>query len=337
MDTRLSDFREKIENEIRACVKGGGTPVFGLDTMNLYHLGFCDRDGNTLPTSKGKYLRPLLCMAVCAGLGGDPEQALPAAACLELTHRTTLIFDDIQDNGMERNGQPAMWSIWGCNQAINAGLALSCHARLAVQRSIQRGLSFERTLKSLNVLENAVLDLCRGQYKDLAFMERLDLKITDYLGMIEGKTGALFGAAAQVGAICAGVNDCQAAVAQELGTQMGMAFQIWDDYLGIWGDEDQVGKTANDLTEKKRSFPVVWALEFHPKVMAKWLQMETITPEEAKTIRFWMTSAGLQEVTRSQAKARISRSQALLKSLFLSQEWEDQIDQLLSLVVTRIK
>ncbi|GAH51757.1 unnamed protein product, partial [marine sediment metagenome] len=116
----LDGYRAKVEDELRLLVQKGSTPLLGLNTMNAYHMGFCDRDGNPSDSSKGKYLRPLFCIAMCAGLGGDPEQAIPAAAALELVHRTSLIFDDIQDKGQERNNQPTVWAIWGANQTINA-------------------------------------------------------------------------------------------------------------------------------------------------------------------------------------------------------------------------
>lgn len=82
----------------------------GLDTMYCYHMGFRDREGNPSNNAKSEYLHPLICITMCAGLGGDPEQAIPAVAALELIHRTSLIFDDIQDKGKERNNQPTLWA-----------------------------------------------------------------------------------------------------------------------------------------------------------------------------------------------------------------------------------
>jgi geranylgeranyl diphosphate synthase type I len=333
----LGIFRQKVEQEIRSLLVGTSTPLFGLDTMNAYHMGFSDQNGNLRDGGKGKYLRPLFCIAICAGLSGDPEKAIPPAASIEIAHRTSLIFDDIQDHGLERNNQPTVNALWGDVQAINAGFALSCFARLAAQKGSACGLTPETTLRILFTLENAVIHLCQGQYLDLSFGERVNLVIGDYLGMVEGKTGALFGAAAEVGALCAGANLPTQAVARELGINMGIAFQIWDDYLGIWGDEVVVGKTANDLTEKKRSLPVVLALERYRRTMAGWLQMKTITPEEAKTIRFWMENRQIDQLTVDLAMEYIDRSQTLLQTLKLSPEWQELIDQFLSQVVSRKK
>ncbi|GAH42784.1 unnamed protein product, partial [marine sediment metagenome] len=178
----------KVEDELRLIVQKGSTPLLGLDTMSAYHMGFCDRDGKPASSSKGKYLRPLFCIAMCAGLGGDPEQAIPAAAALELVHRTSLIFDDIQDKGQERNNQPTVWAIWGADQAINAGLALSSHARLALHRLTLRNVPAEKVLGISSVLENAVIDLCHGQYMDISFVDAPTVSVKDYLRMVRGKT-----------------------------------------------------------------------------------------------------------------------------------------------------
>lgn len=333
----MPGLRQKVENEIRSIVTEGCTPLYGLASMNAYHLGFADRKGRLLEASKGKYMRPLFCLAVCAGLCGSPEEALPAAASLELVHRTSLIFDDIQDVGKERNGQPAMWTIWGANQAINAGLALSCYSRLAAQRLSILGHSSAITLKVLNVLENAVIDLCRGQYLDLSFMETLNVTQDDYMRMVQGKTGALFGAACETGAICAGVNQTKVDLAREFGINMGIAFQIIDDYLGIWGDEVQTGKTANDLIEKKRSLPVVMALEWYPLDMTPWLNRSEIWPSVAGEIKSWMESKGIDNMTKTAATSYISRASELLQLINLSPEWQEIIDQFLSSAFERQK
>lgn len=338
----LASLRDQVEAEIRARIMPQTYPLTGLDTMNGYHLGFCDREGNPAAGSKGKYLRPLFCLAVCAGLGGDIQKALPAAASLELIHRTTLVFDDMQDKGEQRNGRPAMWTIWGTNQAINAGLALSCHARLTAQGCYNSGLSAQITLRILNVLENAVMDLCWGQYYDLSFQERYDIKTEDYMRMIEGKTGTLFGAACEVGALCASLEPLsfyqeeRIEKARDFGLVLGKAFQIWDDYLGIWGNESIVGKTANDLVEKKRSFPIVRAMEVLPELASSYLRREDVTPEDAHTFRLIMEQHGIKEETKLQAHNLILESRKLLEQLNLSQYWEDQIGQFLNMVINRV-
>jgi geranylgeranyl diphosphate synthase type I len=331
----LEQLRKNVELEIRAMLSGGSTPLFGLSLMNHYHLGFSDREGHFIDGSKGKYLRPIFCMAVCGGLAGDIGKSVSAAASLELIHRTTLVFDDIQDQGKERNGQPAMWTIWGEYQAINAGLAMSCLARLAAQRSHHRGVDAETTLRTLFVLENAVLDLCWGQYYDLSFMETLDLTVGDYLRMVQGKTAALFGAACEVGALVAGVNDERVLAARNLGLALGIAFQIHDDYLGVWGDEAEVGKTANDIIEKKRSLPVILALYRRQGQMKGWLRLPSIGPDLARNIKAWMEREGIDEEVKNKEGYYLREARQDLEQLGLAEEWAGHFQDLISFLGER--
>ncbi len=352
----LGNFREKVETEIKLCLTMPTPPLFGLNTMNCYHMGFCDRDGNPSSSSKGKYLRPLFCIAMCAGLGGDPEQAIPAAAALELAHRTTLIFDDIQDKGNERNNQPTVWSIWGADQAINAGLALSSLARLSVHRLSLRNVPVAKVLGIQSVLENAVIDLCYGQFMDISFVDSLTVSVKDYLRMVRGKTGALFAASCVVGAMLAspdgekvkappGIPDGQKfrymrfdpvlGRAWEFGLNLGVAFQIHDDYLGIWGDEAMVGKTANDIQEKKRSLPVVLALQRFPEPMGDILEHRTITPFEADLIKSSMEQNHIPEQVKKIEARYIRKARKNLKELSLRKEWAGQFEESFSFLTER--
>ena len=345
----LQEYRPKVEDELRLIVQKGSTPLLDLNTMYSYHMGLCDRDGKTLSSTKGKYLRPLFCIAMCAGLGGDPEQAIPAAAALELAHRTTLIFDDIQDEGQERNNQPTVWSIWGTDQAINAGLILSSYARLALHRLTLRNVPAAKVLRISSVLENAVIDLCHGQYMDISFVDAPTVSVRDYLRMVRGKTGALFGASCSVGAILATPCLKEFPVfgpimrnALEFGLNMGVAFQIHDDYLGIWGDEATVGKTANDIQEKKRSLPVVLALELFPdklvtsnRTMRNWLNCEFIMEKDAADIRAWLESVGIPEKVKRVERSYIRKARSNLGSLAIQPEWLTLFEEMLAFLSER--
>lgn len=352
----LEEYRPKVEDELRLLVQKGSTPLLGLNTMNAYHLGFCDRDGKPSSSSKGKYLRPLFCIAMCAGLGGDSELAIPAAATLELVHRTTLIFDDIQDKGEERNNQPTVWAIWGASQAINAGLALSSQARLALHRLTLRNVPASKVLGIQSVLENAVIDLCHGQYMDISFVDVPTVSVKDYLRMVRGKTGALFGASCAVGAMLATPDhnelyeapeipegkrfrymrfDPVLGNAWEFGLNMGMAFQIHDDYLGVWGNEAMVGKTANDLILKKRALPFIFALQIDPKTSKNWLGFWHPNKVQAAVFRKWMEKKGIPELVKKVEASYIRKARVNLKALNLQSEWHDQFEEVLKFLSER--
>lgn len=359
----MEEFRPQVELELRSILLPKGSPLLGLDTILAYHMGFSDQYGNEQDSAKGKYLRSLFCLAMCAGLGGKIEQVLPAAASLELAHRTSLIFDDIQDNGRERNNQPTVWAVWGVNQAINAGFALSSYAHIALHRLRQRGVPSTVTLEVWRELETAILLLCQGQFMDVSFVDKYELTVDDYLEMVRGKTGALFATACEIGAMIAGVQQASWAVpgivvhdqaevdgdintnaelAYSFGMNMGIAFQIHDDYLGIWGEEEEVGKTANDLMERKRSLPVILALEMlpgYPKTdqytIRRFLKQRQIRPQDAAIFKEWMEDNGVpgrvKEIELEYSGAALEK----LDALGLSPEWRGQIAGVLRFVTNR--
>lgn len=335
-------LRSQVEQEVREILMKGSTPLLGLNTMYLYHMGFCDRDGNPVDLPKGKYLRPLLCLAMCAALGGDPEKAVPAAASLELGHRTSLIFDDIQDKGLQRNSRPTVWSIWGSDQAINSGLALSSYGRLALHRLKDKGVPDSIILRSCEILEKAMIHLCWGQYRDLHLVDVGRVSVEDYVDMVRGKTSTLFGAACELGALIASRDEATMGIARDFGLNMGIAFQIQDDYLGIWGDEDEVGKTANDLIERKRTLPVVLAVEMAPgypavdaDTIGRFLKQDQIRPEEAEILKRWMESIGVPEKVRQMEKTHLLAAAVSLGDLALSPEWNERMNSLLNRAVDR--
>jgi geranylgeranyl diphosphate synthase, type I len=227
-------------------------PYSPVQQMALYHLGLLDRVGGPGPGIAGKMVRPALCLALCQGLGGGLQDALPAALALELVHRSSLVFDDIQDRGLERNGRPTVWNLWGTDQALNVGLALSCYARLALQ-SLEPPLA--RRVQA--ILEPAVLDLCEGQHLDLGMMCP---SFEEYQEMVRLKTGVLLGASCEAGAACAGQEPVILDRAQMFGEHLGVAFQMRDDYLGVWGDPALMGKEAGDLVSRKLGLPLVLAM-----------------------------------------------------------------------------
>ncbi len=248
----LNRYREPLALAMDSLLGGPPSPIL---TMCRYHLGLADVDGTPSPAAAGKMLRPALCLALCEALGGDVRQCLPAALSLEITHRASLVFDDIQDRSPQRNHRPTVWGVWGVDQAINAGLALTCYARLALHGMAGEGVSQGAILGVHRLLEETVLELCRGQHLDLHYRtERPSLE--QYLEMVRLKTGVLLGAACETATLVAGSPDKRVA-ARSFGEALGVGFQLRDDYLGAWGDPQQMGKAADDLKDHEWSLPVL--------------------------------------------------------------------------------
>ncbi|MPZ24789.1 MAG: polyprenyl synthetase family protein, partial [Dehalococcoidia bacterium] len=249
----FSRYREPLGAALRQALEGADLPIYG---MARYHLGWQDREGNTTE-AEGKALRPVACLLSCEALGGNFERALPAAAAIELVHNFSLVHDDIQDGDEERRGRPTVWKLWGAAQAINAGDLLWALANRVLARATWPAAAVAAGMEALN---DAALRMIEGQYLDLAFEGQTGVGVDDYLAMTGRKTGALFGAALELGALAAGADNRARDSLRESGENLGVSFQIHDDVLGIWGDSALTGKSArNDILRRKKSLPLLHA------------------------------------------------------------------------------
>lgn len=255
---RLADrYRAAILAELHSALDQRTAPPF---TLMRYHLGWEDRHGRAIEPRAGKLLRPTLCLLCCEAVGGDWRRALPAAAALELLHNFTLIHDDVEDASRQRRGRETLWSLWGAAQAINVGDGMFALAHLTLLRL--EGCPAEQVLRAARMLDEATLRLCEGQHRDLTCAGERQVSRDDYLAMIEGKTAALLAASCGIGALLGGGNERVVDSLHEFGLRLGLAFQIRDDALDVWGDPQETGKPiGDDLRAGKRSFPVVVALE----------------------------------------------------------------------------
>jgi geranylgeranyl diphosphate synthase type I len=238
--------------------------------MMRYHLGWEDQQGNPSDAT-GKRLRPALCLLACEAAGGEWQKALPAAAAVELVHSFSLVHDDIQDRDRERHHRPAVWTVWGEAQAINAGDALLALARLALTTPAEDGIPPETIVDAGRLLDAATLDMVEGQTLDLEYEQRPELSLDDYTHMAEKKSGALFGCALALGALAAGKDGEASRRFDRAGRRLGLAFQARDDILAIWGKQEKTGKpSGSDILRKKKSLPYMLAYGLaDPKACAK--------------------------------------------------------------------
>src|SRR5947209_1227091 len=244
-----------VDEEIRALLIGADPSLQPFYGMMLYHLGLEAERGPS-----GKRLRPVLCTLIYEALTGDARRVLPAAAAIELLHNFTLIHDDIEDQDPARHHRPAVWSVWGVPQAINAGDGMFAVSRLAAQRL--RGFPAERVLEFTALLDGACVRVCEGQFLDIAFETRTDVTLERYRAMAARKTGALFAAAAEGAAVLASDDRSLRELLGRFGEAFGQAFQAHDDLLGIWATTERTGKIEmNDLTKRKKTLPVVLGFE----------------------------------------------------------------------------
>jgi geranylgeranyl diphosphate synthase type I len=258
---RPEGVQSQIIEAMRAAFPSQQTGVERYYAMMQYHLGWLDEQLQPSQADSGKLLRPALVLLANRALGGCDEQALPLAAGIQLLHDFSLIHDDIEDNSPTRRGRPAVWKLWGVAHGINAGDGMFALAHRAVHGLSDVGVPPQRVLSILREFEATILRICEGQYLDLTAEGRMDVPQAQYLRMIKGKTAVLMAAATGLGARVASDDEAQIAALWEFGEALGLAFQMQDDMLDIWGDPATTGKPfAADLLQRKMSLPAIHAL-----------------------------------------------------------------------------
>tara|TARA_B100001123_G_scaffold449335_1_gene614255 strand:- start:1107 stop:2006 length:900 start_codon:yes stop_codon:yes gene_type:complete len=287
-------------------------------------MGWEDEAGRPTTTG-GKRIRPALCLLAAEVLGGSALEAMPGAVAVELVHNFSLVHDEIQDRDAERHHRPTIWRLVGEAQAINIGDFLLTHAIRALSESATPP---ERRLAALNALLTATDDMIGGQWSDLSFEPRGDVSIEDYLAMVEGKTGALIGAPLQIGAILSGAPKDQSDRLRDWGRKVGLAFQVQDDILGIWGNPAITGKSnQNDLARHKKTLPVIAALSAPSTQghLSRLFAQENPPTTEIEAVSLQMEAEGIREIAEEYAQSFVDAAGTLLNDLGLHEEEREQL------------
>lgn len=283
-----------------------------LKDMLAYHMGWVSAAENG---QHGKRIRPLITL-LCTGAFDAPiETALPAAVAIEFLHNFTLIHDDIEDKSRRRHGKPTLWTHWGIAQAINTGDALFTIAQIAMldlAETTNPSIA-NQAIKELNLV---CLHLTQGQHLDITFESEEDIGIDDYLRMITGKTAALVALSAYLGGLIAQQPQDRLVQLSTFGENLGLAFQIQDDYLGIWGDSETIGKsTVGDIIAKKKTLPIILGLQNCPEFREAW-HRENLSAQEINQIVNLLTNSGVQRETQLQVQYYTKKSFDALNQVF---------------------
>jgi geranylgeranyl diphosphate synthase, type I len=305
--TMLPELEAELQRQVSPLDVPGTRPLFD---MLAYHMGW-NRDGSSTPS--GKRVRPLILLLVSEACGGRWLRALPAAAAVELVHNFSLLHDDIEDNSPTRHGRPTVWNLRGVPMAINAGDALFAISNQSILDAISDH-SPATVVRAAMCLHSACLALTAGQFLDMSYEKRLDLTVDDYWPMVEGKTAALISAAAEIGAILAGVDDEAIRLYGIFGRKLGLAFQVLDDILGIWGDESKTGKSAaGDLVDGKRSLPVLFGLGNRAEFARRWAA-SPIQANETSAVAELLRAEGAYTYSLEQAEILTGAALEALRS-----------------------
>jgi geranylgeranyl diphosphate synthase type I len=301
--------------------------------MVRYHLGL---DGDQ---PRGKRLRPLLGLLAYESLTGDHRRALPGAAAVELGHNFSLVHDDIEDRDVERRHRATLWSVYGIAQAINTGDTLFTLSRMALHRLTDLGFSDAKVLALMRLYDETCVALCEGQFMDIWGAEHDErLSVDFYFDMIGRKTAALIAASVQAGAMLATDDERIIDAYRGFGWSLGIAFQLNDDLLGIWGDEQATGKEPSDLAKHKKTLPVIYALENAAEAdrdnLRRLFADGDPSPTDIAAAREILERSGAREFTRERARAE--RDEALRRLEAAGVVGDLALQRLRSIVVSAI-
>ena len=284
-----------------------------LSEMLRYHMGW--ESENASGASRGKRLRPLIALLTTGAFDEYPTKALPAAVAVELLHNFTLIHDDIEDQSPLRHGRPTLWKKYGTAQAINAGDALFSIAQLSM-------LDLSKTCNQYAVLDASrnfnrmCLHLTQGQHLDISFENQTEVSVEAYKDMIAGKTAALIAFTASLGALVSGQTETEYQKLSEFGEFLGLAFQIQDDILGIWGNPEVTGKSAaSDILTHKKTLPNLFGLAQCPEFRSLW-QKEALTEDEVRLMADLLEQCGVRNQVEAEASELTTQAFNMLASVF---------------------
>jgi geranylgeranyl diphosphate synthase type I len=311
-----------------------------LNNVMQYHFGWMDQDGQPAEAVAGKCLRPTLCLFFCDILGGDWRKAMPAAVAIELIHNFSLIHDDIQDEDTKRHNRSTVWHIWGKPKGILAGDAMRILADASLHGLEVNGFGPSKIKEVSFLLTERYLEMLEGQHLDLKYENSLEVTLGQYIDMISRKTGSLIEASTQLGAILAS-DGCQyEEEVAKFGRSLGLGFQIRDDVLGIWGSQEITGKAVgNDILRKKKTFPIVYALEVSPKNLKDKIKeiykKKILTKDDVNLVMEILDDLGACQYSQTVAEQMCSEAVEASRRIRISQYARNDIDELASFIALR--
>lgn len=319
-------------------------PKYTMYQHLAYFMGFADEELKPATIYGGKRFRSALCLML-SDFYGHKEAAVPTATAIELFHNFTLIHDDIVDGDTLRRGRPTVWKLFGTDHAINSGDA---QALLAYQTVAQgNALPLEQLVAVQSCLGEQFLAVIEGQYLDFTLT---DAALTDeivnaeaYFEMIERKTAALIVAATKGAGLVANVSEADLEALVTYGHQLGVAYQICDDTVSIWADQDETGKRAyGDLLEQKKTLPILYAherlaAEDKAKLEAYFAQSEPLTDADAEAILSLLDSVGTYEAMREEIERTAGAAKAAAQKLSLTDEQRATLVAVVDALLPQVK
>ena len=284
----------------------------------------------------GKRIRPAMCIASCNYFSGNYSPAIQAALGLELFHNFTLLHDDIMDNAPIRRNKSTVHEKWNPNTAILSGDAMMVKASQMILDVP------EIVLKDVqHIFYDTALEVCEGQQYDMDFETRLDVSIEDYIEMIRLKTAVLLGASLQIGSIIGGASKADAKLLYDFGQSIGIAFQLQDDYLDVYGNTDIFGKkVGQDIISNKKTFLLISCLNLAKgnrlSELKKWLQKDDFNHlEKVTAIKEIYDYYQVDKISREKMDLYIENSIKLLNKVNISADYKKELTDFASKLINR--
>ena len=284
----------------------------------------------------GKRLRPAMVLLAYKLFRDDIEKAFPVALGIEVFHNFTLLHDDIMDGAEVRRGQPVVYKKFSENAAILSGDVMSI---LAYQYILKTDLSDIRPIAQL--FSQTAIEICEGQQYDMDFETRMDVSIGEYLKMIRLKTAVLLGCSLKAGAMAARAGEQHADLLYRLGVNLGMAFQLQDDLLDVFADEEKFGKAiGGDIVANKKTYLLLKALELatgeKKQQLLKWATSKpTDISKKIKAVRQIYQELNIGQVTEQEIKAFYNEAMKNLEELAVDREKKTGLFALSEMIMKR--
>lgn len=269
----------------------------------------------------GKRVRPSLVLMACDAFGGNVADSVAPAIGLELFHNFTLLHDDVMDKADIRRGKPTVHVKWNENTAILSGDAMLTMSAQYIAKAPAAVMP-----AAMNLYNATAMEIYEGQQYDMEFEERTDVKEEEYLNMIRLKTSVLLGCACKMGAIVAGAEESDAALIYRFGELIGLAFQLQDDLLDVYGDEKTFGKAiGGDIMNNKKTFMLIKAIEMssgddHAELL-QWIN--AVSPDKAEKIAAVTdiyTRVGVKTLAEERIEQYSKEALATLEAINMSEE-----------------
>ena len=310
-----ADAEDRLEEEIRAHFADRDLEIY---RMMAWQLGYADERGSASYAPIERRLHGELLLAVAQALHGDYSSGLKYAVSVELMHNFALIHGDVQDGNTERLGRASVWWKWGPSQAINTGDGMHAMARLSLFKLCDDGEPLERVSKALEIVDDATLQRCEGEYLDVSFQERPSVAVDDYLDMVSKRVGSLYGAAAELASILRDDFDgARREALRRFGESIGVVKQLVADYTAMFGPEERDPVQQGRIISKKKNLAVAHLFETvkDPSVLRKAGEMyiqRVIDPSRIAELTQMAVDSGAVEFNLAQIRTHLGNAESAL-------------------------